>query len=429
MPIEVILPKVDMDMTTGRISKWFVDEGAVVQKGDILFEIETDKAAMEIDAPASGVLRAVTGQAGIDIPVGASVAWIYEVGEEDNSANAKVSASELAATLAPSSPTPSAMIAAPATQSKMTGYADQIPRASPLARRRAREAGLDLFAIQGSGPHGRVTDKDVAAALTENTASLPPPTMQSMPSLASVPDDIRRLFVAGTYDEVPHDVMRVTIARRLTQSKQSIPHFYLSLSCEIDDLLTLRANLNAAAPVQQGQPAFKISVNDMIVKAMALALKAVPEANVSWTDTSMLRHYYADIAIAVSIPGGLITPIVRQACTKTLSQIANETKDLAYRARERKLSPDEYKGGTAAVSNLGMFGIEDFTAIVNPPHAMILAVGAAQKRPIVRGDTLGIGTMMSVTLSTDHRAVDGAVAAQFLSSFKFFIEKPLMMLV
>ena len=441
MPVEVILPKVDMDMATGRISKWFFAEGAKVEKGDVLFEIETDKAAMEIDAPASGVLRDITGKEGVDIAVGAAVAWIYQEGEAHGAAGAPAlaeivqPAQAAPAEAEPADALPGAPPAPAATGPSCCGDV----RATPLARRVAREAGLDLASIAGSGPHGRILEKDVTAAKVASAlvpqTSVPAPALQAADPasapLAAGPSDeqVKKLFAPGSYEEIPHDGMRKTIARRLTEAKQTIPHFYVTLDCELDALLKLRAELNAAAPEKDGKPAYKLSVNDMVIKALALALRAVPDANVSWTEGAMLKHKHADIGVAVSIPGGLITPIIRDACHKTLSQISNEMKDMAARAKARKLKPEEYQGGTTAVSNLGMFGVKDFAAIVNPPHATILAVGAGEQRAVVKGGQLAVATIMSVTLSTDHRAVDGALGAELLQAFKGYIEKPMAMLV
>ncbi|MBS7705084.1 pyruvate dehydrogenase complex dihydrolipoamide acetyltransferase [Chelatococcus asaccharovorans] len=453
MPVEVILPKVDMDMATGRISSWFFEEGATVAQGDVLFEIETDKAAMEIEAPASGVLRNVTGKVGVDIPVGAPVAWIYAAGEAEADAATAVAQATPPAETAKAAASAldagaQACAASPAAgPSSCTGSPDGAAvRASPLARRLAREAGLDLLSIQGSGPRGRVVEKDVVAAKQGSAVQPEVPVTAAQPATAAAPaistpvpvtplaapasdDQIKRLFAAGSYEEIPHDSMRMTIARRLTEAKQTIPHFYVTVDCELDALLKLRAELNADAPEKDGQPAYKLSVNDMVIKALALALKAVPDANVSWTEGAMLKHKQADVGVAVSIPGGLITPIVRGACGKTLSEISNAMKDLAARAKAKKLKPEEYQGGTTAVSNLGMFGVKDFAAIVNPPHATILAVGAGEPRPVVKAGQLAIATVMSVTLSTDHRAVDGALGAELLRAFKGYIEKPMTMLV
>ncbi|RUX21620.1 pyruvate dehydrogenase complex dihydrolipoamide acetyltransferase [Mesorhizobium sp. M2A.F.Ca.ET.042.01.1.1] len=471
MPTEVILPKVDMDMATGQISRWFAEEGARVKKGDVLFEIETDKAAMEIDAPASGTLRNVTGKERVDIPVGEPVAWIYaddevyeaettqnkasispQVGEMSTQSTEKGAVPPMSRSFAP----PSGLPGISATRGEI-GQSQGSARATPLARRLAREANLDLSAIAGSGPRGRVVRADVEAALssplegevsakrTEGVASEGSalksspvePTPPDRPSAGHPPlkeeGDVLRLFAEGSYELVPHDNMRKTIARRLVEAKSTIPHFYLTLDCELDALLALRTQLNASAPMRKTDkgevPAYKLSVNDMVIKAMAMALMAVPDANASWTDNAMIKHKHADVGVAVSIPGGLITPIIRHADEKTLSVISNEMKDLASRARSRKLKPEEYQGGTTAVSNLGMFGIKDFAAVINPPHATILAVGAGEERAVVKKGEIKIATVMSVTLSTDHRAVDGALGAELLGAFKRLIENPMSMLV
>jgi pyruvate dehydrogenase E2 component (dihydrolipoamide acetyltransferase) len=316
-------------------------------------------------------------------------------------------------------------------------------RATPLARRLAREAGLTIAEIQGSGPRGRVVRADVEAAVAAKGAATPvqppagiPVEVPSAQAPAPKPmsdDQVLKLFAEGSYELVPHDNMRKTIARRLVEAKSTIPHFYLTLDCELDALLALRTQLNAAAPMRKTDkgevPAYKLSVNDMVIKAMAMALMAVPDANASWTENAMVKHKHADVGVAVSIPGGLITPIIRHADEKTLSVISNEMKDLASRARSRKLKPEEYQGGTTAVSNLGMFGIKDFAAVINPPHATILAVGAGEERAVVKKGEIKIATMMSVTLSTDHRAVDGALGAELLGAFKRMIENPMGMLV
>ncbi|EKF39780.1 branched-chain alpha-keto acid dehydrogenase subunit E2, partial [Nitratireductor indicus C115] len=311
--------------------------------------------------------------------------------------------------------------------------------ASPLARRLAKEAGIELSAISGSGPKGRVVKADVEAAakgggaVAAAPAGAAPSVAGAAPIKAMSDDAILKLFEEGSYELVPHDTMRKTIARRLVEAKSTIPHFYLTLDCDIDALLALRKQLNDAAPMVKGadgeKPAYKLSVNDMVIKAYAKALAMVPEANVSWTENAMVKHRNADVGVAVSIPGGLITPIIRRADEKTLSAISNEMKDLASRARSRKLKPEEYQGGNTAVSNLGMFGIKDFAAVINPPHATILAVGAGEQRPVVKGGEIKVATVMSVTLSTDHRAVDGALGAELLAAFKSVIENPMAMLV
>jgi pyruvate dehydrogenase E2 component (dihydrolipoamide acetyltransferase) len=454
MPVEVILPKVDMDMATGKISRWFVEEGATVKQGDVLFEIETDKAAMEIDSPATGTIRNITGQEGVDLPVGSPVAWIYAEGEAvATNAAATPAASEAKDIAKPASDQAKKLDeAAPVPRESAAASTEGAVRATPLARRIAREKGLDLAAIAGSGPHGRVVKADVEAAAAQPStsplrggraegagggisssasASQPPPLA---PPLKGEGDDaILRLFEPGSYELIPHDNMRKTIARRLVEAKSTIPHFYLTVDCELDALLALRSQLNAASPMKKTDkgeaPAYKLSVNDMIIKAMAMALVAVPDANVSWTESAMVKHAHADVGVAVSIPGGLITPIVRKAEQKSLSAISNEMKDLARRARERKLKPEEYQGGTTAVSNLGMFGVKDFSAVINPPHATILAVGAGEQRAVVKSGEIKIATVMSVTLSTDHRAVDGALGAELIAAFKKLIENPMAMLV
>jgi pyruvate dehydrogenase E2 component (dihydrolipoamide acetyltransferase) len=303
--------------------------------------------------------------------------------------------------------------------------------ASPLARRLAKEAGVDLAQVRGSGPHGRVIKADIDAVKTGKAplAAAPGAPAAKAPVTPSMTDaQVMKLFDDGEYSIVPHDNVRKIIAKRLVEAKTTIPHFYLTLDTEIDALLALRTEINAAAPQADGKPAWKVSVNDLVIKALAMALMRVPDANVTWTETGMLHHTRADVGVAVSIPGGLITPVVRHADTKRISEISIEMKDLAARARNRKLAPQEYQGGTSAVSNLGMFGIKDFAAVINPPHATILAVGAGIQTPVVRDGKVEIRTIMTCTLSTDHRAVDGALGAQLFAAFKDLIEKPAGML-
>jgi pyruvate dehydrogenase E2 component (dihydrolipoamide acetyltransferase) len=301
--------------------------------------------------------------------------------------------------------------------------------ASPLARRLAKEKGIDIAAIAGSGPHGRIVKTDVETA-KPGAARAPAGATSAAPATPSMTDaQVMKLFEPGSYDVVPHDNVRKIIAKRLVEAKQTIPHFYLTVDVEIDALLGLRTSLNDAAPKDKdGKPAWKVSVNDLVIKALALALKRVPDANVTWTEGGMLRHKHADIGVAVSIPGGLITPVVRLADEKRISEISNEMKDLAARARVRKLAPHEYQGGSSAVSNLGMFGIKDFAAVINPPHATILAVGAGIETPVVRSGKIEIRTIMTCTLSTDHRAVDGALGAQLIGAFRDYVERPAGML-
>jgi len=406
MATEVILPKVDMDMATGRISRWLVAEGAAVKQGDPLFEIETDKAAMEIEAPASGVLRNAAAQ-GSDIPVGNAVAWIVAEGES------------FSAAATPSQKVEAIEVAVPAPLPVAANLNGTGLRATPLARRMARHSGVDLTLVNGTGPHGRIVRADVEDALATKASTPAVPPVK--PGMADA--GVRKLFAEGSFREIAHDKMRLTIARRLVEAKSTVPHFYLSADCRLDKLLALRADINA------GAANYKLSINDMIIKAWALALRDVPMANVTWTDGTMLVHESVDIGVAVSIDGGLITPIVRNAEAKPLSAISNEMKDLAARAKSKKLKNDEYQGGTTAISNLGMFGVKDFAAIINPPHATILAVGAGEERGDWEKGVFVPATLMTVTLSVDHRAVDGALGAQALQAFRGYIEKPLSMLV
>ena len=305
--------------------------------------------------------------------------------------------------------------------------------ASPLARRLARELGVDVSGLKGSGPRGRIIRRDVEAALRGGTLERVKPgtAVAAMPTQAlaqAMPDDkILALYAKGSYEVVPHDGMRKVIAQRLTLAKQTIPHFYLTVECRIDNLLHARAQMNSAAP-KSGPRAFKLSVNDFVIKALALALMQVPAANVTWTEGGTLRHKYADVGVAVAIEGGLFTPIVRHAEAKSLSEISNEMKDLAERARKRRLAPHEYQGGTTSISNLGMYGIKTFEAVINPPHATILAIGTGEKRPIAENDRVEVATLMSCTLSGDHRVVEGAVGAELLNAFKMLIEEPVRML-
>ena len=444
MPINILMPALSPTMEKGNLAKWLKKEGDAIKSGDVIAEIETDKATMEVEAVDEGILAKIVVPAGSqDVPVNQLIALIAGEGEDAKAVAAGGGAAAAAPVPAAAAPVPvaaaSAAAPAPVAASAPAASGSRV-FASPLARRIARQAGIDLAAVKGSGPHGRVVMADVEAAkagagspggariIPMPGAAAPAPAPAAMASGPSA-DSVKKLFAEGSYEEVPHDNMRKTIARRLLESKQTVPHFYVTVDCELDALLALREQINKAAPVKDGKPAYKLSVNDMVIKAMAMALKAVPDANVSWTDSAMLKHKHADIGVAVSIPGGLITPVIRDACHKTLSAISNEMKDLAARAKARKLKPEEYQGGTTAVSNLGMFGVKDFAAIVNPPHATILAVGAGEQRPVVKNGQLAIATVMSVTLSTDHRAVDGALGAELMAAFKGYIENPMGMLV
>lgn len=453
MPVNILMPALSPTMEKGNLAKWLKKEGDAIKSGDIIAEIETDKATMEVEAVDEGILaKIVVPEGTADVAVNEVIGVIAAEGEDAKAAAAAPAKAEAPKAEAPKAEAPkaeapkaapaAAALAAPAAApaaSAPAASSGERPFASPLARRLAKEAGLDLSKVQGSGPHGRIVEKDIEAAKAGGGAKAAPAAAPvaapaakpaAAPLAAGMSDEtIKKLFAPDSYEEVPHDGMRKTIARRLLESKQTIPHFYLTIDCELDALLKLRAELNAAAPEKDGKPAYKLSVNDMVIKAMALSLRAVPDANVSWTENTMLKHKHADVGVAVSIPGGLITPVIRDACHKSLSQISNEMKDLAARAKNRKLKPEEYQGGTTAVSNLGMFGVKDFAAIVNPPHATILAVGAGEQRAVVKNGALAIATVMSVTLSTDHRAVDGALGAELMQAFKGYIEKPMAMLV
>ncbi|TIL60273.1 MAG: pyruvate dehydrogenase complex dihydrolipoamide acetyltransferase [Mesorhizobium sp.] len=469
MPINITMPALSPTMEEGNLAKWLVKEGDKVSPGDVIAEIETDKATMEVEAVDEGTVAKLVVPAGTEgVKVNALIAVLAAEGEDaaaaaksgdGAAAPAKAEAKQDKAPISPpvgemstkateggavppaarNEAPPSGLPAISPTRGEIS-QSDGRTLASPLARRIAREADVDVSAVTGSGPHGRVVKADVDAAISSGGAKAPP-AAKAAPAGAPAPaaakpmsdDQVLKLFADGSYELVPHDNMRKTIARRLVEATTTIPHFYLTLDCELDALLALRTQLNAAAPVKKTDkgeaPAYKLSVNDMVIKAMAMALMAVPDANASWTESAMVKHKHADVGVAVSIPGGLITPIIRRADEKTLSVISNEMKDLASRARSRKLKPEEYQGGTTAVSNLGMFGIKDFAAVINPPHATILAVGAGEERAVVKNGEIKIATIMSVTLSTDHRAVDGALGAELLVAFKRMIENPMGMLV
>lgn len=412
MAVEVILPKVDMDMATGIISKWHVKNGDTVKKGQVLFEMETDKSAIEIDAPSDGVINNIEATTGAPTAIGAIVAMIYAAGEAVKAIATSAVIPAQAGTQLPSVSIPTA------SDSQQRGNDDSRgTRATPLARRLAKAKKLDLASVKGSGPRGRIVAQDVEAH--KSVAAVPAP--DSSATMA--------MYQSGTYDVKPLDGMRRTIAQRLTLSKQTVPHFYLSSKCDLTQLILIRERINMQAPLDADKkPKWKLSINDYVIKALALAMQRVPAANVTYTDAGILYHHASDVGVAVSVEGGLFTPIIRSAETKSLSQISIEMKDLATKARARKLQPSDYTGGTTAVSNLGMFGIEQFTAIINPPQATILAVGAGieqfvpvNKQPVLR-------TLMECTLSCDHRAVDGAVGAELLQAFKVFIEEPAFML-
>jgi pyruvate dehydrogenase E2 component (dihydrolipoamide acetyltransferase) len=450
MPINILMPALSPTMEKGNLAKWLKKEGDKVKSGDVIAEIETDKATMEVEAVDEGTIAKILVPEGTqDVPVNDVIAVLAGDGEDVKSAGASAGAKPAPAPAKadapppkPASPPPAAAAtpapkpaAAPAPQAASSSQANGQGRifSSPLARRLAKEAGIDIGRIAGTGPHGRVIARDVAEAKSGKGLKAPAAAPGAAPALApsSMSDkQILALFEPGSYEIVPHDGMRRTIAQRLTAAVQTIPTFYLTIDCEIGKLLAAREEINAAAPKdKEKKPLYKLSVNDFVIKAMAVALQKIPNCNVSWTEGGMVKHKHSDIGVAVAMPGGLITPIIRKAETKTLSTISNEMKDFAARARARKLKPDEYQGGTTAVSNLGMYGINHFTAVINPPHATILAVGTSEERPVVRGGKIEIAQIMSVTLSCDHRAIDGALGAELIGAFKTLIENPVMMMV
>jgi pyruvate dehydrogenase E2 component (dihydrolipoamide acetyltransferase) len=476
MPINILMPALSPTMEKGNLAKWLKKEGDAVKSGDVIAEIETDKATMEVEAVDEGILaKIVVPEGTADVPVNELIALIAGEGEDPKSVTAPSAggAAPGPAPKAEAAPAPAAAAASqpqantiPGDASAHMSYArvDQAPAgpaqaakpngagqvqaggnrifASPLAKRIAREAGIDIASVQGSGPHGRIVEKDVRAALQGGgakpaaapaPATAPAPAAKpAAPQLASSmgADQVKAMFEAGSYEEVPLDGMRKTIAKRLVESKQTVPHFYLSLDCELDALMALREQINAAAGKDKdGKPAYKLSVNDFVIKALAIALQRVPAANAVWAEDRILKMKHSDVGVAVAIEGGLFTPVVRKAEQKTLTAISAEVKDMAGRARTRRLKPEEYQGGSTAVSNLGMFGIKNFQAVINPPQGTILAVGAGEQRVVVKNGAPAVIQAMTVTLSCDHRVVDGALGAELLAAFKQLIENPMGMLV
>ncbi|WP_420134448.1 pyruvate dehydrogenase complex dihydrolipoamide acetyltransferase [Rhodopseudomonas sp.] len=472
MPINILMPALSPTMEKGNLAKWLKKEGDKVKSGDVIAEIETDKATMEVEAVDEGTIAKILVPEGTqDVPVNDVIAVLAGDGEDVKAAGAGAgkAAPKQDVAKADDAPKPAASFETPAARapqdegsaSGKTATATKpatntAPRpeegakapiskdaatsngarvfSSPLARRLAKDAGIELSRINGTGPHGRVVARDVEQAKAGGGLKAPAaaPASGTAPAIAPSMSDqqIRAFFKDGSYEEVPHDSMRKIIAQRLVQAKQTIPHFYLTMDCNLDALMLAREQINAQAPKDKdGKPAYKLSVNDFVIKALAMALQRVPDANVTWTEGAMLKHQGSDVGVAVSIPGGLITPVVRDAHLKSVSTISREMKDFAARARNRRLKPEEYQGGSTAVSNLGMYGIKDFAAVINPPHATILAVGAGEQRPVVKAGKIEIATVMSVTLSTDHRAVDGALGSELLGAFKALIENPVMMIV
>ncbi|HLH98372.1 MAG TPA: dihydrolipoamide acetyltransferase family protein [Xanthobacteraceae bacterium] len=459
--MDVLMPQLGETVAEGKITKWFKSTGDEVKPGDNLFEIETDKVSMEVPSTTTGVLKEIHVAEGAVAPVGAIVAVIADGSAQGISAHSRASGN----------PAPSQNVLAPAKDvresnkplgpgfradegSSVSGptAASSVPIkldpffevrtparnfgparlpsgavATPLARRLAGEAGIDLARLTGSGPHGRIVARDVASALEQ----APAPAVAPRAPAAPTADQIIALYRDTSFEAVPLDSMRRTIATRLVQAKQTVPHFYLTADIDIGRLLALREEANAAAPRERdGAPAFRLSVNDLIIKAWAAALQRVSAANAVWAEDRILRFRHSDIAVAVAIDGGLITPVIRQADIKTVRAISSEMRDLAERARARRLDPREYQGGASAISNLGMFGVREFAAIINPPHATILAVGASRRQAVERPDGgVGFASMMTVTLSCDHRVVDGALGAELLAAFRAFVEQPVTALI
>ncbi|WIJ23628.1 pyruvate dehydrogenase complex dihydrolipoamide acetyltransferase [Devosia sp. RR2S18] len=458
MPIDITMPALSPTMEEGKLAKWHVKEGDSVSSGDVIAEIETDKATMEVEAVDEGKIGKIMVAEGTDgVKVNAVIAVLLQEGEDASAVSSSGKAEEKAApTATTEAPKPDAgtLMYDKGTDTTSSAPVDSKPSAqpgtpkpqkseapagkvfaSPLARRLAKEAGLDVASIAGSGPKGRVIKADIEAAKSGKGSAKAAPTAATAPG-AGAPiaggmskQQVLAMFEEGTYELVPNDGMRKTVAARLTESKQTVPHFYLTVDCRIDALLSAREQINAQAPKnKEGKPAYKLSVNDFVMKAWAVALQRVPAANATWAGDSILYHKRSDVAVAVAVPGGLFTPVVKSADTKTLREISEEVKDLATRARNKKLAPHEYQGGATSVSNLGMFGIKHFSAVINPPHGTILAVGAGEERVFPDNGQVKIGQFMTVTLSCDHRAVDGALGAEVLGVFKGLIETPVMML-
>ena len=440
MAIQILMPALSPTMTEGKLGKWLVKEGDTVKAGDVMAEIETDKATMEFEAVDEGVIEKILVPEGSEgVAVNTPIAVLRGEDEKPGAA-APAAAAPVAPAAAPAAaPVPVAAapapkpVAAPAVAAPVVAAPAPVKTeggrviASPLAKRIAQQNNLDLKAIAGSGPRGRIVKSDVQAAIAGGgaKAAAPAAAAAAKPAApAATGPGARQLadLLKMPYKLEPLSGMRKTIARRLTESKQTVPHFYLTIDTEIDELLSLRKRLNDKTDA-------KISVNDFVIRAVALALKKVPTANASYDDSGMMYYEHADISVAVATPAGLITPIIKQAESKGLTQIATEMKDLAVRARDGKLKPEEYQGGTFSISNLGMFGVKQFEAVINPPQGCILAVGMGEQRAVVKNGQIVPATVMTCTLSVDHRAVDGAVGAQFLQAFKGFIDDPLTMLL
>ena len=454
MPIKILMPALSPTMTEGNLARWMKKEGDAVKAGDVIAEIETDKATMEVEAVDEGRLGKILVPEGAQgVKVNDVIALLLEEGEDASAleGGAKATPSKgngksqgagapapqpakpaqapqppIAAQAAPAAPQPRAAQPQPSAR---PGAGDGEGRgfASPLAQRLAAQAGIELTQLKGSGPHGRIVKSDIQAAAAGGAPQRAPATQPGAAPQARAPQPQAPIAELPPFTEVPHSGMRRIIAQRLTEAKRDQPHFYLTVDCELDALLKLRADLNGKSP--EGKGGYKLSVNDLLIKAAAVALKRVPAANASWTDTAIRLYQSADISVAVAVPNGLVTPVIRNADAKGLAQISTEMKALAEKARAGKLVPEDYQGGTFSLSNLGMYGIREFAAVINPPQGCILAVGVGEQRPVVRGGALAIATVMSATLSCDHRVVDGVVGAEWLAAFKKIVEDPLTMLL
>lgn len=427
MPIDILMPALSPTMTEGNLARWLKKEGDSVAAGDVIAEIETDKATMEVEAVDEGILGKIIIAEGTEgVAVNAPIAILLEDGEEASALEGYEPANLAAPAAAPEkkqeapkvvapapTPAPAPASVAPAALPVLNTSTGGRVKASPLAKRLAAEKQIDLHMVKGTGPHGRIVKDDVLEFRGAPSGGLGASVVQRH---------------AEAYVAIPNNNVRKVIAKRLCESKQTVPHFYLSIECEMDKLLAMRKDMNDAVAGEESPP-YKLSVNDFVIKAVALALKKVPEANASWTDDAILQYNNVDVSVAVAIDGGLITPVIHNADQKGLVTISNSMKDLAKRARENKLQPEEFQGGGFSISNLGMYNIKQFNAIINPPQSCILAVGAGSERPVIRGGEIGSATIMDISLSCDHRVVDGAVGAEFLHAFKQFIEKPVTMLL
>ncbi|GBQ93203.1 acetyltransferase component of pyruvate dehydrogenase complex [Gluconacetobacter liquefaciens] len=422
MSVNILMPALSPTMTEGKLARWLKKEGEAIASGDVIAEIETDKATMEVEAVDEGTLGRILVEAGTEgVKVNAPIAILVADGEAVPDGAPTAAAPEAASTAPAASPVvasaKSAAAPAPAPAAEAAPKAGRV-FASPLARRIAAQKGVDLVTVKGSGPNGRIVRRDVEAAVAAPVAAPAAPKV--------VPQSTPTIDVPHT--AVPNSSVRKVIARRLTEAKSTIPHFYVAMDVELDALLALRAQLNASSPAE-GPGAFKLSVNDLLIKAVAVTLRRVPKVNASYTEDATILYDDVDVSVAVSVPDGLITPIIRNADRKSLSQISNEAKELIARARAGKLKPQEFQGGSFSISNMGMYGVKEFSAIINPPQAAILAIAAGEKRAVVKGDALAIATVMTVTLSVDHRVVDGALAAEWVAAFRSVVESPLSLVV